>query len=309
MTHHHHTSHQPGHNRRTSNRHIGIAFFLNASFTLIELIGGWLTNSTAIMADAIHDMGDTLSIGLGWYLQNFSEKSADEKYSYGYRRFSLLGAVINAAVLIAGSILILFTAVPRLWAPEMPVVEGMLALAVLGVVVNGAAALSISKGKSLNERVLNLHIIEDVLGWIVVLLVSIVLWFYPLAILDPLLSIGFTFFILWSVVQTIRQALGVFLQSVPDRALLGRIKHSLMALTPVANVHHLHLWSLDGEHHVLTAHLDLERNLEIDALIRLKCKVQAELAPYHLAHTTIEIEFPNENCRDATPSTMPDTTP
>ncbi len=294
--HHHHSDH--AHGRSNGSRSIGIAFFLNASFTLIELVGGWLTNSTAIMADAIHDLGDTLSIGLGWYLQHFSEKSADEKYSYGYRRFSLLGAVINAAILIAGSILILVTAVPRLWAPEMPMVEGMLGLAVLGILVNGAAALSISKGKSLNERVLNLHIIEDVLGWVAVLLVSIVLWFYPLAILDPLLSIGFTAFILWGVVKAIQQALGIFLQSVPDPVMLGQIKQSLMALDPIANVHHLHLWSLDGEHHVLTAHLDLDRNLEVDALIQLKCEVQSQLAPHGLAHTTIEIEFVDETCRD-----------
>lgn len=297
MTHHHNHSHLHAH----GSRRIGLAFFLNASFTVIELIGGWLTNSTAIMADAVHDLGDTLAIGLGWLLQNFSKKKADERYSYGYRRFSLLGAAINAAILIAGSLLILSEAVPRLWAPEMPHVEGMVALAVLGVAVNGAAALGLRGGKTLNEQVLNLHFLEDVLGWVAVLIVSLILWFYPLPILDPLLSIGFTLFILWRVVQTLGQALRVFLQSVPDAKMLADIRNQLRDLAPVDDVHHLHLWSLDGEHHVLTAHLSLHQDLDAPRLRELKCDVEAQLAHYNLAHTTIAVEFPNENCRDTRP--------
>lgn len=294
MTGHHHS-----HQHELSNRRIGLAFFLNAAFTAIELVGGWLTNSTAIMADAVHDLGDTLAIGLGWLLQRYSTKAADEEYSYGYRRFSLLGAVINAAILISGSLLILMEAIPRLWAPEMPNVKGMLALAILGVIVNSLAALGLRGGKSLNEQVLNLHFLEDVLGWIAVLIVSLVLWFYPLPILDPLLSIGFTLFILWRVAQTIRQALRIFLQSVPDKALLTDIKSHLRSLPQVNDIHHLHLWSLDGEHHVLTAHLSLNQELDIPSLKNLKCEVESKLAHYGLAHTTIEVEFPNESCRDA----------
>ncbi len=293
-----HSHHHHSHTDHTDQR-IGLAFCLNAGFTVIEFIGGWLTNSTAIMADAVHDLGDTLAIGFGWGLQKVAQKSPDHKYSYGYKRFSLLGAIINAAVLIAGSVLILIESVPRLWHPEMPAAEGMLALAVLGVVVNGAAAFTTKQGKTLNERVLNLHFLEDVLGWVAVLIVSLVLLVYPLPILDPLLSLGFTGFILWRVVQTLRQAMAIFLQSVPEPGLATRIEASLMQLQSVTGIHHLHLWSLDGEHHVLTAHLTLDRDIPTDALIQLKCAVQAELGPYRLAHTTIEIEFPSESCRDA----------
>lgn len=290
---HHHEHHPPAGSR------IGVAFALNATFTLIELVGGWLTNSTAIMADAIHDLGDTFAIGVSWYLQKFSQREADARYSYGYRRFSLLGAVLTAAVLIAGSILILVEAVPRLWAPQMPVVEGMLALAVLGIVVNGMAAWRLSHGQSLNEKVLNLHFLEDVLGWVAVLLVSLVLWFFPLPVLDPLLSIGFTLFILWRVSQTLRQAMGVFLQSVPDATMLKDITQRLRALEHVSETHHVHLWSLDGEEHVLTAHVEVNQNLAADALVALKCRMENALADFPLAHTTIEIEMPDESCRDA----------
>lgn len=164
--------HNHAHKNETTSR-IAWAFFLNVSFTIIEFIGGWLTNSTAIMADAVHDLGDSLSIGLAWILGKLSNRQSSSKFSYGYRRFSLLGALINGIVLIIGSIWVLSEAIPKLLNPEMPVVEGMFGLAILGVTVNGYAAFKLSKGKSLNEQMLNWHLLEDVLGWVAVLVVSI----------------------------------------------------------------------------------------------------------------------------------------
>jgi cobalt-zinc-cadmium efflux system protein len=190
------------HSHEHSGTRIRWAFFLNLAFTVIEFIGGWLTNSTAIMADAVHDLGDSLSIGLAWYLDTISKKKADKEFSYGYRRFSLLGAMINGSILIVGSLWVLSVAIPRLFAPEMPEATGMVYLAVLGVVVNGYAAFKLSRGKSLNERVLNWHLLEDVLGWLAVLIVAVVLLFVEWPILDPLLSIGFTLFILYNVTKS-----------------------------------------------------------------------------------------------------------
>ena len=189
-------SHSHSHQHGTDDR-IGWAFFLNVTFTIIEFIGGWLTNSTAIMADAVHDLGDSLSIGFAWILSRFSNKAAPDKYSYGYRRLTLFGALVNGVVLVIGSIWVLFEAIPRLTNPEMPVVEGMLGLAILGVAVNGYAVFKLKAGETLNEKVLTWHLLEDVLGWVAVLIVSIVLLFVELPILDPLLSIGFTLFILF----------------------------------------------------------------------------------------------------------------
>ncbi|WP_180159880.1 cation diffusion facilitator family transporter, partial [Acinetobacter sp. YH12062] len=200
--HNHNHSHQHGKDDR-----IGWAFFLNVTFTIIEFIGGWLTNSTAIMADAVHDLGDSLSIGFAWILSRFSDKEASDKFSYGYRRLTLFGALINSIVLIIGSIWILFEAIPKLSNPEMPVVEGMLGLAILGVAVNGYAVLKLKAGETLNEKVLTWHLLEDVLGWVAVLIVSIVLLFAELPILDPLLSIGFTLFILFNVFKNLKSTL------------------------------------------------------------------------------------------------------
>ena len=277
---------------------IGWAFFLNVSFTIIEFIGGWLTNSTAIMADAVHDLGDSLSIGLSWLLSRLSGRKADGVFTYGYHRFSLLGALINGVVLIAGSLWILSEAVPRLANPTMPHAVGMFWLAILGVVVNGYAAYKLSHGKTLNERVLNLHLLEDVLGWVAVLIVAIVLLFVDWPIIDPLLSIAFTLFILINVVRNIVTTVSLLMQATPDKALHDQVVSEMLSMEPVSGVHHLHLWSLDGEHHVLTAHLELSRSVDAREYLDLKTEVEKRLSEHDFVHSTIEFEFPEELCRD-----------
>ncbi len=291
---HHHDHHHHGADGR-----IGVAFFLNFGFTIIEFIGGLLTNSTAILADAVHDLGDTLSIGLGWLLARLGRRPASAHYTYGYQRLSLLGALINALVLIAGSLWVLSEAIPRLQDPPMPDALGMTWLAILGVVVNGAAAWRLSGGRTLNEKVLNWHLLEDVLGWVAVLIVSLVLQVVEWPILDPLLSIVFTLFILVNVLRNLRTTLRLFLQGVPEAGLGEEIRAKLLALPHVTDVHHLHLWSLDGEHHVLTAHLVLDIPLSAEAQREVKDAIREACKDCDISHSTIELEQAEEPCRDA----------
>ena len=275
---HHHSdghSHSHGHHHvhvdpNASSQRIAWAFFLNFTFTIIEFVGGILTNSTAIMADAIHDLGDSLSIGFAWILSKLSGKDANDKYSYGYQRLSQFGALINGVVLLIGSAWILNESIPRLFAPEMPDSTGMFWIALLGVSVNGYAAYKLSAGKSLNERVLNWHLIEDVMGWVAVLIVAIVLHFVEWPILDPLLSIAFTLFIVFNVYRTLKETISLFLQAVPDKAMHSTVKAKLLAMEQVEDLHHLHIWSLDGEKHVLTVHLVIAENLTIEQQKLLK---------------------------------------
>ena len=295
---HSHSHTHSGGNSDAASRRIGWAFFLNVVFTIIEFIGGWLTNSTAIMADAVHDLGDSLSIGTAWGLNKLSDKSANKTFSYGYKRFSLLGALINGLVLTVGSIWILFEAIPRLAEPEMPQVEGMLALSIFGMAVNGFAAYKLSEGTSLNERVLNWHLLEDVLGWVAVFIVSIVLMFKPWAILDPILSIGFTLFILFNVFRNLKETLMLFLQATPDEEQMSKIRNDLLANDKVSDLNHFHIWSLDGERNVMTVHLVLKGEVSVEHIQSLKESIQSSLAKYHFEHTTVELEFADEQCRD-----------
>jgi len=263
----------------------------------MEFIGGWLTNSTAIMADAIHDLGDSLALGSGWLLYKLGKKAPTAHYTYGYRRLSLFGALLNCFILIAGSVWILAEAIPRLSEPVMPLTEGMMALAVLGITVNGFAAYKLSGGKTLNERVLNWHLLEDVLGWVAVLLAALVMHFVDWPIIDPLLSIAFTLFILFNVLRNLRSTARLFFQAVPDTALLAQIEQRLLTQPQVREVHHLHLWSLDGEQHVLSAHLVVELE-ELSQYQQLKSQVEQLLSDFSLLNTTIEIELATEACRD-----------
>ncbi|RUO72798.1 cation diffusion facilitator family transporter [Idiomarina seosinensis] len=292
----HHHGHD--HSKDMPSSRLGWAFLLNFVFTIIEFIGGILTNSTAILADAVHDLGDSLSLGLAWALNKLGNKQANHLYTYGYKRLNLVGAFINAVVLIAGSIWVLVTAVPRLWDPQMPVADGMIALAILGIAVNGFAAYKLSQGQTLNERVINWHLLEDVLGWVAVLIVGVVLLFVDWPIIDPLLSIAFTVFILLNVFRNLTATIKLFIQATPDAQTYKNVANSLQQLPHVSGVHHLHFWSLDGESHVLTAHLVLSKNLEVKERDALKRSIDEALAEYQLSHTTIELEHPDETCRD-----------
>lgn len=285
------------HHADDSSRRIGWAFFLNFGFTIIEFVGGVLTQSTAIMADAVHDLGDSLSIGSAWVLQKMGRKHPNRQFTYGYKRLSLFGALLNGVILVVGSVWVLFQAIPRFSEPLMPHTSGMFFLAILGITVNGFAAWQLHGGSTLNEKVLNWHLLEDVMGWVAVLIVSIVMHYTDWWFLDPILSIGFTLFILFNVLKYLKQTLRLFFQATPSQALMDNIVDAIESIEEVTDKHHLHLWSLDGEQHVFTAHLVTNVN-SVEHYGRIKEKVENALAEFELAHTTIEIEMENENCRD-----------
>jgi cobalt-zinc-cadmium efflux system protein len=278
---------------------IRLAFFLNLAFTVLEIVGGLWTNSLAILSDAIHDFGDSISLGLAWYLGRYSERAKDEKYSYGYRRFSLLGALINTVVLIAGSLFVLMEAVPRLLEPEHSNAQGMAVFAVVGIVVNGIAAYRLKGGATLNEQVVAWHLLEDVLGWIAVLIVAITLLFADIHILDPILSILITLYVLYNVLRKIKRTLALFLQAVPEGIDVAAINRRIRGIEQVQFTHHTHVWSLDGEHHVLTTHVGVDECASREDVAAVKGEIRRLGEELGFSHVTIEIEYGDEGCKMA----------
>ena len=289
MSHNHNHSHDEKSN-------IALAFFLNLFFTVIELIGGFLTNSIAILSDAVHDFGDSLSLGLACYFQKLSKKESTKQYSYGYKRFSLLGAIINCVVLVVGSIYILSEAIPRLFSPQATNAKGMFLLAIFGIIVNGFAVLRTRKGKSINERVVSLHLLEDVLGWAAVLIGSSVMYFTNWTIIDPILSLGIACFVLFNVFKNIKLVLPILLQGKPTEIEQNRIVEKLKNIKNIANIHDLHIWSLDEEYNVLTVHIILSEELTTEELAELKKLIRSTLKEEKIHHVTIEFEMQNEEC-------------
>lgn len=294
--HHDDHSHDHSHRHHHGSQNLAVAFFLNLSFTIIEIAGGFFTNSIAILSDALHDLGDSLSLGLAWYFQKISKKGRDKQFSYGYKRFSLLGAIINSIVLAVGSIVIITEAVPRLLNPQTPNAQGMFLLAVLGIIFNGVAALRLKKGASINEKVVSLHLLEDVLGWVAVLIGSIVMYFFDLPIIDPILSLAIAAFILFNVYRNLKASLRIVLQAIPPETDINLISEQIVAIPEVQDVHDLHIWSLDGKYNILTAHVVLEKMLQGEAGSILKGEIRRKVKDLGIDHATIELERVGEEC-------------
>jgi cobalt-zinc-cadmium efflux system protein len=284
------------HTHEHSSKNLKTAFFLNLFFTIFELFGGLYTNSIAIISDAIHDMGDSLSLGLAWFLDVKSKKPKSKTFSFGYRRFSLLGALINSIVLITGSVFIINAAVGRLFEPQASDAKGMFFFAIVGVAVNGYAAWKTSSGKTLNEKVITWHLLEDVLGWVAIMVVSIILLFKDNMYLDPALSILITIFILWNVVKRLKQTLFIFLQGSPEDISKEEIEREILQIPHVQSLHHTHIWSLDGEHHVFTTHVKLGPIEHVEGLCAVKNQIKAVVQKYPFEHYTIETETDLERC-------------
>ncbi|WP_461518091.1 cation diffusion facilitator family transporter [Porticoccus sp.] len=274
-----------------------LAFFLNLGFTVVEFIGGLLTNSTAILADAVHDLGDCFALAQAWYFESLAEKGANRTYTYGYRRFTLLGAIISALLLLISSFYVLSVAIPRIIEPESSNAQGMFALAIVGVVVNGVAMLRLSKGTNANVRLVALHLLEDVLGWVAILVVAIILMFKDIQILDPILAILITLYILANIVRQLKNIIPVFLQAAPSSQDVTEIQKKIGHIEHINGVHHLNLWSLDGEHTVLTVHLVAEKNLTPEEYAQVKNRFRQIVDDFGIFHSTLEIELPDESCR------------
>ncbi len=285
----HHHSNNTSHNLR-------LAFLLNLGFTILEILGGMYTNSVAILSDAVHDLGDSISLGLAWYLEILARRAGDQRFSYGYRRFSLLGALLTTGILLIGSIAILIEAIPRLIAPEPANATGMVVFAVLGILVNGLAVLRLRHDGTLNARAVAWHLFEDVLGWAAVLVVSIVLFFRPYYILDAILSIVITLYISWNVIANLRKTLTLFLQGVPDNIDIVEIDERLCSIPEVISTHHTHIWSLDGQHHVLTTHVVVDESLSKESIRCVRRDLQTLLSNLNFSHSTVEIEFGESDC-------------
>lgn len=280
----------------SSSVRLRLAFLLNFAFTLLEIVGGILTNSVAILSGAVHDLGDTLSLGLAWYLDKFAEKGRDRWYSYGYRRFSLLGALATAFGMTVGGVAVLSQAIPRLLRPEHPKAGGMALLAVIGIVVNGLAAMRVKGGRTLNARLVMWHLLGDVLGWTSILLVSLVMLTAAVPVLDPILSILITMLVMFNVLSNLKKVVQLFLQSVPSSIDIGAIENKLLQIEKVKSVHHTHVWSLDGEHNVLTTHLVVDHDATREEVAAIRSRIRDLLKDSDCEHTTVEIGFEDDYC-------------
>ena len=274
-------------------KNILIAFIFNLSFSVFEFVGGIFTGSIAILSDAVHDIGDAATIGLSYFLEKKSGRQPDESHTYGYARYSVLGGFITTVILLAGSVAVIICAMKRLMNPAEINYDGMIIFALVGVVVNFLAAYFTREGDSINQKAVNLHMLEDVLGWLVVLVGAVVMRFTDFYIIDPLMSIGVAVFILINAVRNLSRVADLFLEKTPEGVAIVEIKEHLLEIDGVADVHHIHIRSLDGHRHYATMHIVAGVDWHI-----IKDKVRSELREHGIVHSTIETESVGEECHD-----------
>ena len=292
---HDHQGHDHGHGHAAGAASLRVAFFINLAFTAVEAVGGWWTGSIAVLTDALHDAGDCLVLGTAWWLQRVAMKGRDAQYSYGYGRYSMLGGWLTSVVLIVGALGMLAVSVPKLWAPDLPHTTGMMGIAVFGLLMNGLAAWKLHGGATLNERGAYLHLLEDVLGWAAVLVGAIIMYFTRWAIVDPLMSVGISVFILWNAVGTLRNGTGILMQEIPAGIDLQAVRTRLMAIPEVMDLHDQHTWTLDGNLVVHTVHV-VVGTVDLEQARAIKRKARTELKALGIHHATIELEWADEHC-------------
>lgn len=272
-------------------KNILIAFILNLCFSVFEFFGGVFTGSVAILSDAVHDIGDAASIGLSLFFERKSKKAPDKDYTYGYRRYSVIGGVITTVILLFGSAAVVYNAVLKILHPTEINYNGMIVFAVIGVLVNFLAAYVTREGDSVNQRAVNLHMLEDVLGWVVVLVGAVVMRFTDFYIIDPIMSIAVALFIFVNAVKNLREIVYLFLEKTPDGIDIEHLKEELCELEGVVDAHHIHVWSLDGGANYATMHI-----VTNDEGSDIKKRVRAFLKEEGICHATLELEKEGENC-------------
>ena len=264
------------------------AFFINLTFTIISIIGGWLTNSMAIISDSIHDLGCTVSIALAWLFERIAGHKPTHHFTFGYRRFTLLGAFVNAFILLGGSSIVLYESIGRLAHPEAVDAEGMLWFALLAILFKGLAVWRTWKGTSVNQRMVSLHLLGDCLGWVAVLVASAVMLFVEAPLLDPILSVCISLYILYNVVHNLIVAFRIVLEGVPASVDYKALKAEVAVLPHIQDVRELRVWSLDNEHHAAEVHLTTSLS-DIKELETLKESLRTVLDRYGVTMSTIEV--------------------
>ncbi len=280
-------SHEHDYSKQAT-KNLSFALILNLIFNIIVILGGIFTNSVAILTDAIHDLGDTLAIIIAWIMQKISQKKGNEKFTYGYKRFSVLGAVITSTIVICACTIVLYEAIERIFSPELSSPEGMIIVAILGIIFKGLSVYTLYHGKTFNERSILVHLTGDVVEWILVLILSLVLFLNNYPLLDPIASILISIWIIYNLGKNLYKSLKVILQGAPDDFNIQEFKKEIQRIDGVKGISDLHVWSMDGISHILTIKIMVSRETDLLTLSHIKYHINEIAIKYEIYDSTVE---------------------
>lgn len=274
---------------------IKIAFLLNLAFSIVEAIGGILTNSISIISDSLHNLGDSITIGINYIFEKKSKKLPNKEYSYGYLRYTMLGSLIASFILLVGSVVIIYNVVPRLIKPLSVNYDAMIIFGIFGLLINLYATIKIMRSKDKDKKI-NTHMIEDTVIWLFILAGSICIKVFDLVIIDPILSLLIAVYILYQVYKYMKNIYNIFMEKVPKNVKIDEIKKNIESNENIDNIHHIHIWSMDGVNNYMTAHIHLNKVLSEEEIVKTKNDVKNKLKEDKINHITLEVEYFNEKC-------------
>ncbi len=294
---HHHHGHHHHHHHDTANmstRKLLWVTLLNLSITLVQVVGGIIANSLALLSDALHNLGDSSAIFIAFLAGKRSKKSPDQVHTFGYKRIEILAALFNGVVLIAICIYLFFEAYERFINPQP--IKGliMLIVATFGLLANLISVIVLSKDKehNLNVRAAYLHLMGDTLSSVAVILGGIAIWQWEIYWLDPLITVLVGIYIIYHTWDVVKQTVDILMQSKPSNISLVEIKQSVENIKDIDNIHHVHVWKLDDTQTHIEAHVNLKNNVDMKTMMQIKSKVEDILkTKFHIQHTTLQFGY------------------
>lgn len=304
MEHHHkeedkhlHNKHEHHHSlEHMSNSKLLWVTLLNFSITLVQIVGGIISNSLSLLSDAVHNLGDSMAIFIAFLAGKMSNKKADAKHTFGHKRIQILAALFNALVLIIICVYLLFEAYQRFKNPEPIKGKIMLIIASFGLLANLISVLILKKNKedNLNVRAAYLHLLGDTLSSVAVIVGGIAIWLWDIVWIDPIITALVSLYIMWHTWHVVKETVDILMQSVPQNISLTAIKSTVELHEEVDNLHHLHIWNLDDNHTHLEAHINLKNNVTMSEMMQIKSEIDKLLKiKFHISHITLQMGY---NC-------------
>jgi len=288
---HSHSNHSHSHGHNANKKALKISFILIASFMFIEFIGGFMTNSLALISDAGHMLSDAVALGLSLSALLLGEKAANSKKTYGYKRFEILAALLNGVVLILLSIFICIEAFKRFSHPAEVMGSGMIIISTIGLIINIVVAYILSRGETkenLNVKSAFMHVLGDLLGSVGAIIAALLIIFFGWNIADPIASIIVSVLVLYSGWNILKESVNILMESKPANINSDDIVNALKTISGVEGIHDLHIWMITSDFPALTVHLNVENKSDRDAILENAIQQIKEVSG--IKHITIQIE-------------------
>jgi cobalt-zinc-cadmium efflux system protein len=293
--HHHHCGESHRHDKDTE-KNLLISTLLNLFIALAEVAGGIISNSLALISDALHNLGDTSALFIAYVANMISKKDHTQKKTFGYKRIEILAALFNAVILVVIIVYLFIEAYKRLYHPEPVKGLVMFIVASIGFLANLLSVVLLKKhsDKNINIRAAYLHLLGDTLSSILVILSAILIYFFNLFWIDPVVTILLGLYLLKETYVILKEALDILMQATPPGLDLAEVKKALEEITEIDNIHHVHAWNLSDRVVHFECHVDVASDLRISETESLSEKIHALLKnKFNITHVTLQYEY---NC-------------